>query len=181
MGSAAVTTRRLSLRQTNGRVANAVAHLLSQKLTVPEIYMKPRVPGISGIDLLAVDHAGSGDVHGVEIAFSRIPLKAAELTSLIARLKGVPLHFKYLALPTPVATASAMYETLAGVRGFNADGIGRIGLIGYPEAYLDEYDSSNDAKTVLVVKPERFLLRGEKLAAVERFLSKSQPDIRVRI
>ena len=34
---------------------------------------------------------------------------------------------------------------------------------------------------VLTVKPERFLVRGEKLEAVEKFLSKAKPDMEVRI
>jgi hypothetical protein len=182
MGTTAVSTRRLSVRQSNGRIANAVAELLRRKLTIPEIYLRPRVPGLSGVDVLAVNHAGSGDIHGVEIAFGREPLKASDVVALLVRLKSLPLHFKYLAAPASVARMAAVQTAFGGVRGFDPQGIGRVGLISYSDALLESDGVAvTEDEAALLVRPERFLLRGEKLAAMERFLAKGKPDIRVRI
>jgi len=163
-------------------VANAVAELLRKKLTVPNIYMKPRIPGLNGVDVVAVNHAGSGDVHGVEIAyFAKVP-SFADLTMLIAKLKALPLHFKYLAVADPIAKSGVLADTFAGSKGFSPDGIGRLGLIRYSSQLQDDPFPPADATAAeIVVPPERFLLRGEKLARLENFISRAQPDMKVRI
>ena len=182
MGTTAVTTRRLSLRQSNGRIANTVATLLRKKLTVPEIYLRPRVPGVTGVDVMAVDHAGSGDIHGVEILFGQNAPKASELASLFARLKAMPLHFKYFAVPESIVDVPTVYEAFSGVRAFDAQGLGRIGLICYTASLIEgDVPALSDGTATLLIKPERFLLRGEKLETMERFIAKAKPDIAVRI
>jgi hypothetical protein len=182
MGTAAVSTRRLSLRQSNGRIANTVADLLRKKLTVPEIYLRPRMPGSAGVDVLAVDHAGSGDIHGVEILFGQNAPRASELASLFTRLKAMPLHFKYLAVPGSIVDIPTVYEAFSGVRAFDAEGIGRIGLICYTRSLMEgDVPPLSDGGATLMIRPERFLLRGEKLEAMERFIAKAKPDIAVRI
>jgi len=182
MGTTAVTTRRLSLRQSNGRIANTVATLLRKKLTVPEIYLRPRVPGVTGVDVMAVDHAGSGDIHGVEILFGQNAPKASELASLFARLKAMPLHFKYFAVPESIVDIPTVYEAFSGVRAFDAQGLGRIGLICYTASLIEgDVPALSDGTATLLIKPERFLLRGEKLETMERFIAKAKPDISVRI
>jgi len=182
MGTTAVTTRRLSLRQSNGRIANTVATLLRKKLTVPEIYLRPRVPGVTGVDVMAVDHAGSGDIHGVEILFGQNAPKASELASLFARLKAMPLHFKYFAVPESIVDVPTVYEAFSGVRAFDAQGLGRIGLICYTASLIEgDVPALSDGTATLLIKPERFLLRGEKLETMERFIAKAKPDISVRI
>jgi hypothetical protein len=182
MGTATTGTRRLSLRQSNGRIANTVADLLRKKLTVPEIYLRPRIPGSAGVDVLAVDHAGSGDIHGVEILFGQNAPKPSELASLFTRLKAMPLHFKYLAVPSSIVDTPTVYEAFSGVRAFDAEGIGRIGLICYtPNLMEGDVPPLSDGSATLLIRPERFLLRGEKLEAMERFIAKAKPDIAVRI
>ena len=182
MGTAAVSTRRLSLRQSNGRIANTVADLLRKKLTVPEIYLRPRLPGVTGVDVLAVDHAGSGDIHGVEILFGQNAPKASELASLFARLKAMPLHFKYFAVPGSIVDIPTVYEAFSGARAFDTQGIGRIGLICYTTGLMEgAVPPLSDGAPTLLIKPERFLLRGEKLETMERFIAKAKPDISVRI
>src|ERR1035438_1843380 len=58
--------RTLTLRQKEGRAVNAVAELLRKTLSAPNIYIEPRSPELA-VDVLAVDRAGSGDLHSVEI------------------------------------------------------------------------------------------------------------------
>ncbi len=182
MGTAAVSTRRLSLRQSSGRIANTVADLLRKKLTVPEIYLRPRVPGVTGVDVLAVDHAGSGDIHGVEILFGQQAPKASELASLFARLKAMPLHFKYFAVPASIVDRPTVYESFAGARGFDTHGLGRVGLIAYTSSLIEgDVPPLSEGTATLLIRPERFLLRGEKLEKMERFIAKAKPDMFVRV
>lgn len=181
MGSVASSTKRLSVRQSNGRISNSVADFLRQKLTVPEVYLKPRMPGVDGVDVLAVDHAGSGDVHGVEILYGQDVFTRRDISSVITRVRELPLHFKYVALPGSLPDEASIVEPFVGARGFDASGIGRIGLIFYSPSLFDEASATDANAVTLIVKPERFLLRGERLASVERFLSKAKPDMSVRI
>lgn len=153
---------------------------MRRKLTVPEIYLKPRIPGVDGVDVLAVDHAGSGDVHGIEILYGEHALRGSDLSTLVRRVKHIPLHFKYVALPRK-AEETVVLEAFRGARSFDVSGIGRIGLICYSPSLLDESSAADPDAVALIVKPERFLLRGERLMAVEKFLSRAKPDISVRI
>jgi hypothetical protein len=167
-----------------------VADLLRRKLTVPEIYLKPRVPGVTGVDVLAVDHAGSGDIHGVEILFDPHPAKSVEVGTWIVRAKELPFHFKYIAVPAGALADPASFQYFAGSRAVDINGIGRLGLIEFSDDLLyelrtddSEVDESRAAvnSAILRIKPERFLLRGENLAKMEKFLQKNKPDISVRI
>ena len=58
--------RSLTPRQRKGRAVNAVAEMLEKRLAVPKIYLEPSRHYIAA-DVLAVDRAGSGDVHAVQI------------------------------------------------------------------------------------------------------------------
>ena len=181
MGSTIASTRRLSLKQSHGRVANAVADLLRRKLTVPEIYLQPRLPGSSGIDVLAVNHAGSGDIHGVEIAFTTDPAQFEQPEEILERLKQLSAHFKYIAMPAAIASSPAVRDMFTGADGFSEDGIGRLGLIAYPASLLDAAETAASEAALLITVPERFVLRGENLSQMEHFLETVTPDIRVRI
>ena len=182
MGTAATTPGRLTPKQWHGRVSNAVAELFRRELTVPEIYLKPRSPGFVGIDVLAVDHSGSGDLHGAEIITLLSHPSLAKIAALLSTIKQQPTHYKYLALPEGHETTSDIAGAFNGLRSFNSDGIGRIGLMTYSSSFLDDDPLVSRAGQVRVaVRAERFLLRGDKLAVAEHFLSKHQPDMRVRL
>ena len=182
MGTATTVIRRLTPRQGGGRVVNAIAQMLRERLTVPEIYLRPRSPALAGIEVLAVDHAGSGDVHGVQVASILEKPSAAEILSTFAKIKSLPLHYKYLAIPDSSFEMPTISGGFRGSLGFDSNGIGRVGLVTYPPDFFDDDPSVFLTATAsLRIKPERFLLRGEKLAAVERFLAKRQPDMRIRI
>jgi hypothetical protein len=133
------------------------------------------------VDVIAVDHAGSGDVHGVEILYGQDALRSSDISSLVRRVKDTPLHFKYVAMPRDAEAETPILETFRSARSFDVSGIGRVGLICYSPTLLDESSATETDAVALIVKPERFLLRGERLTAVEKFLSRAKPDISVRI
>lgn len=188
--------RRLTLRQQRGRAVNAVAEVLRKKLLVPNIYLGPHFPSLA-VDVLAVDRAGSGDLHGVEIRLGNLarqrgknPANARELAQQIAgqrlHLKGrieeihkhimsLPAHYRYLAVPQSSCdlVLKAMKPRL-----YSPDGIGRIGII----SITDQGEELPSAE--IVIAPERFRVDAAKLTKIEKNLinnKKVRPDIEVRI
>jgi hypothetical protein len=187
----------LTPRQREGRAANAIAELLAKTLSVPNIYLEPHSER-AGTDVLAVDRAGSGDLHGVQIKLfdqiegfrSKNPLTTADLNRLNdnwlkafakdvstvqKRLISLPVHYKYLAVPE---TALDLVMGEIGPRLYSPDGIGRIGII----AVTDAGDLPPKAR--LVIAPERFRVDGAALSKIERDLianPKIRPDMEVLI
>src|SRR5271157_2271640 len=181
--------RRLTLRQQKGRAVNAVAEVLRKKLLVPNIYLEPRSPYIS-TDVLAVDRAGSGDLHAVEIklrvgddfrspddsdrmvgAWMHYVREAMKKTR--GHLMSLSAHYRYLALP---------HDSLSVLMGeigphlYSPDGIGRIGII----AITDRGEEPPTAE--ISIAPERFRVDAAKLRNIEsKLLAKVRPDIEVRI
>lgn len=175
-------TLRLTPRQREGRAINAVAELLRRTLSVPNIYLEPPAALIAA-DVLAVDRAGAGDLHAVQIKLSEAPI-AAILNPLSARqemvksahrkLMSMAAHFRYLAIPAE--SFDVVRSELSQLGLYAEDGIGRLGMITITEKGAD----SPVAEVVLA--PERFRVEPAKLKAIEtRLLAKSRPDIEVRI
>jgi hypothetical protein len=173
-------TLRLTPRQREGRAINAVAELLRRTLSVHNIYLEPPSAMIAA-DVLAVDRAGAGDLHAVEIKlFEKKPIigPRARLLEIISsgyrRLMSMPAHFRYFALPT--SYLDILHGDLSRLGLYAQDGIGRLGVIAITEKGADSPTAE------LVFAPERFRVDPFKLKAIEsKLLSKSRPDIEVRI
>jgi hypothetical protein len=169
-------------RRRQGRAVNAVAELLRTKLSVPNIYLEPPSKLITA-DVLAVDRAGAGDLHAVEIKISHeIPLSrqfsleaqrrviAKPLEQAIQQIMKLPAHYRYLGLREDVIPVVESIDL------FSPDGIGRIGII----AIIERDNQPPVAE--LKITPERFRVAGEKLQGLEsKLLEKVRPDIEVRI
>jgi hypothetical protein len=162
-------TTDLSARMRHGRAVNAVADYLRSQLRVPNVYIDPSGAGLSRIDVLAADAAGSGDIHAVEVKLLTAPTGPKTMRPYVDIAKTLPAHFKYLAITQNITNIEA--ET----RLFSTDGIGRVGILLVTE-------SGDCAPTVeLAVKPERFRIDASELTQIERFLSRAQPDMYVRV
>jgi hypothetical protein len=171
---------RLSVKKVHGRAVNVVAALLRKQLHIPNIYLNPRIPGVPAVDVLAVDRGGSGDLHAVDIKLVVELHSRAQRQSIVQTLKSYPFHFKYLALPNFAITDSGLdFMTYTDL--FDSEGIGRIGILAFGPSIFDpsSFDATDAAKEL--VRPERFLVRGAGLAAVEKWLAKAKPDMEVRI
>ena len=182
-------SRALTPRQQKGRAVNAVAELLRKKLTVPNIYLEPHSSDIA-TDVLAVDRAGSGDLHAVEIKLRvgedfRTPEDSNQMIAawmkLIretmknthSHLMSFPAHYRYLAIPHD--SLSLLIGEI-GPHLYSRDGIGRIGII----AITDRGEEAPVAE--LAIAPERFRVDSVKLRNIEKkLLEKVRPDIEVRI
>ena len=182
--------RSLTLRQREGRAVNAIAEMLRKRLSVPNIYIEPHSSSFTA-DLLAVDRAGAGDLHAVEIKlqfeFLQKGLPRAEdpkapwvkrmrklrVRETVDRLMSLAAHYRYLAIP------HESWDLVMGEVGpllYSPDGIGRLGIITITDQGLN-------APTVeLSIAPERFRVDATKLRNIEtKFLAKVRPDIEVRI
>lgn len=174
--------RKLTARQREGRAINAVADLLRRRLSVPNIYLEPPVTVIPA-DVLAVDRGGAGDLHAVEIELSTALAAAAprpspalqdQVKSAHRQLMSMPAHFRYLAISAE--NLRGLQKELSNLGLYAEDGIGRLGIITITEK------ESDPPIAEIAFAPERFRLEPAKLKAIEtRLLSKSRPDIEVRI
>jgi hypothetical protein len=171
---------RLGVRRTHGRVTNAMAGFLRNRLSVPDVYIEPRIAGVRP-DILAVDRAGSGDLHGIEIKILAIFPTRSQLRSLLLPLREMPFHFKYLAIPGFLPDLSDGRKFAGYTELFDETGIGRFGVISFDHRILDASTLISTEAFALTVRPERFLVRGEKLEAVEHFLAKAKPDMKIRL
>jgi hypothetical protein len=162
----------LSARTRHGRAVNAVAEFLRSSLTVPNIYLEPRRFSSPRIDLLAVDRAGAGDLHGVEIKVPNLFVTTLpNLRAYAAELKEYPTHYRYLALPK----AEALLRHLPKLQLFSPDGIGRVGIL------LVSEQEDGLPMVEVALKPERYRVPAENMQRVDRFLARNRPDMEVRI
>ncbi len=161
----------LSSRTRHGRAMNAVAEYFRSKLSVPNIYFDPK-PATPQIDLLAVDRAGSGDLHGAEIKIpNNFVSSLPTLQAYVARLRAWPAHYRYLALPS----MPKLVALLPRLQLFSSDGIGRVGilLVSEPELGLPRVE--------LAVQPERYRVPATAMQKIDKFLANARPDIETRI
>jgi hypothetical protein len=188
-------TRKLTSRQREGRAINAVAELLRRTLSVPNIYLEPPATLIAA-DVLAVDRAGAGDLHAVEIklldkspkgpAPRRPSPKEAWISATLERgrrevmknahrqLMSMPAHFRYLAIP--IESFEVLHDALLRFGLYAEDGIGRLGVITITEK------GGESPTAEIKFAPERFRVDPARLRTIEtKLLAKSRPDIEVRI
>jgi hypothetical protein len=155
----------LSTSQLEGRLKNAAAEFLHHRLIVPKVFLEAAWPSYRRIDLLAVDRAGSGDIHVVEVTAD-----PNRILSAVADLMAVPAHYKYVA-----AFENAVLPQAADSRLFAQDGIGRIGVIAVRERPED-----GGLRARLAVAPERFRVEEKFWKEVDSFLASSAPDLEIR-
>ncbi len=174
-------TLRLSNKKLHGRVINATANFLRDRLSVPNVYLNPKIHGIPAADVLAVDRAGSGDLHVVEIK-SLVALRTrAELRSLLAEVMPLPFHYKYIALPEVLNPVEGLSKFAEYAELFDETGIGRIGILSFDSSIIDSASTDGVSAIRMIVRPERFRVVGKALPVIEKFLAKTKPDMEVRI
>lgn len=156
--------RQLSLEQQHSRVENAVAQFLSNTLIVPKIFFEAGWPSRRNrVDVLAVDRAGAGEIHVVEVKVG-----GADYARTLRSMNDIPAHFKYLALFQNGKRVPAKKELYA------SDGMGRIGIIQVRE------DEASNLKAEFLVRPERFRLDSSYFRQIDKFTTNQAADMEVR-
>lgn len=151
------------------RCLEPVSRALILHLLVPHIYFEPVLDNF-GLDLLAIDRAGTGQSHGVRIYAS---LEEA-LTQGCGEMMQAPTHYRWLAyqgdgiLPRDEAQ-EALLRSQAPL--FPAEGMGRLGVI---EIVGME---NKDLGANIRVKAERFKVQAGHQDALAEFRKSQTPDI----
>lgn len=155
----------LTESQREARGKNAVGALLARRLIVPKIFFDAHWPKrTSQIDVLAVDRAGSGDIHVVEV---KVGAKAA--AEAVVRLMHLPAHYKYVAIIEPRSYRIPERTLYAG------NGLGRVGVIVFDEKEHDELQAR------IEIAPERFRVAADDIKRIDRFTEKEHADIEIRV
>jgi len=174
----------LQTEQDLGRAKNALQNYLIKKLLIPKVYLDADWDG-RPVPVLAIDRAGSGDVHtvqlytldqdsgiGAEFLLVANPSlrPAASLASRVEELKTVPSHFRYVAVVGDGPLDHRVHIADYGLRQWLAeDGVGRIGVL-----YVDLSDDEPSVEVVL--KAERFRSSKEIAELADRFVAEHTPN-----
>jgi hypothetical protein len=145
------------------RAKDAVSRLLIRQLILPKIYLEAPWPTAANrVDLLAIDRAGAGDVHVVEIKH-----QAHHAAQAVAQLKTCPAQFRWLAVFADSLNPATQAELQ---RELDAQPVtGRIGLIQVIRMAGDELGAN------VLVRAERS--PGTLKKEVAAFAAANTPDI----
>jgi hypothetical protein len=107
------------------RAREAVAQCLIRQLIVPKVYFDVAWPDPTRhVDLLAIDRAGTGDVHAVEIKYHA----QVGLDTVVALLE-VPAQFRWIAYFRESATPETESALTSKEPLYPSKGMGRVGVI----------------------------------------------------
>jgi len=163
----------LQVDHYRGRAKNALQDYLVRRLLYPKVYLDADWDG-EKLDVLAIDRAGAGDVHGVRLVlwepghsddhgYSAYLEKAvaAAVTEFVV-FRG---HFRYLAVICTVPDKQQWIPS-KGLKNqcLAADGVGRLGLL-----YVDV--TEEDAEVKVLLKAERFRSSKEIVELSDRFVA----------
>jgi hypothetical protein len=172
----------LQAQHFRGRAMNAVQAFLIRQLLVPKVYFDAKWDGWN-LDVLAIDRAGVGDVHGVRL----VPWEAGRRDNhgYSHYLEGVaeaalhdfsdfPGHFRYLAVVCternkPHWIPSGKIKDLA----LAPDGVGRTGIL-----FVNVAEEDSDVE--VLVKPERFRSSREIVELTDRYVAEHTANWEVR-
>lgn len=174
----------LQTQQDLGRAKNALQNYLIKKLLIPKVYLDADWDGRS-VDVLAIDRAGSGDVHTVQlfpldpgvgigaafVLFANPSLRSADgSVSPVEGLKSLRSHFRYVAVIGDGPVDHKLNVADYGLRQWLAeDGVGRIGIL-----YVDLSDDEPSVHVVL--KAERFRSSKEIVELADKFVAEHTPN-----
>lgn len=144
------------------RAKEPVARALIRKLIVPRIYFSAAWPdGDHDVDVVAINRAGAGDVHVVEV---KRKLSTGTLTA-VRRLMAVPAHYRWIAFERSARGGSRLPQLPEP-----KTGAGRIGLI----EIVTMADGSLGANVVR--EAERF--HDDLVDPASDFVKRTRPDIK---
>jgi hypothetical protein len=146
------------------RAKEPISNCLIRYLMVPEIYWDAQWPDPhTRVDVLAIDRAGAGAVHVVEMKRSR-----SEALRSIPQIMAIPAQYRWVAF-FGASDLEALRADMKIERLFPENGPGRIGVI----VVIRLPNGDLDAK--MVVRAERF--SGSLRENVKQFTSSHAPDI----
>ena len=172
------------IQQDLGRAKNALQDYLIHKLLIPKVYLDADWNG-QLVDVLAIDRAGSGDVHAVRMVY-RGPGRYIEDGVMVEVARKVHdsmmefrtqlSHFRYIAVVNDEPDTRKFtpgdqieQESLA------EDGVGRIGIL-----YVDLTEDDPKYQVRVLLKAERFRSSKEIVELADRFVAEHHANWEVR-
>ena len=151
------------------RAQEPVAKLLCRELYVPHVYLEVCWPPQGGIrvDVLAIDRAGIGDAHIVQIRES-----ADSALNCVPDLMKAPSHFRWIAFNAETVTAEIKARLESKAELDPPAGAGRVGAIAIERA------SEDNLIAKIVVYAERF--HGLKYSQIGEYVKGLEPDMYIR-
>jgi hypothetical protein len=180
----------IQAQQEIGRAMNAVQEYLIRKLLLPKVYLDVLWSG-APVQVLAVDRAGSGDVHavwtmyltpGIETGIASAAMglylpRAVEEMKLwpaVEEIKSRPTHFRYVAIVSDDPAMRGLIlsqETVS--KALAEDGVGRVGIL-----IVDMTDVQPSVRVIL--KPERFRSSKEIVELADRYVAEHPANWEIR-
>ena len=172
----------LQSQHYSGRAQNAVQSFLIRSLLIPKVYLNVDWYGQS-MDVLAIDRAGTGDIHGVRLVpwepgkrdnngYSSFLGKAA--SNAIQEFSDLPIHFRYLAIVCIEANKQQWIPSREiEDQSLAPDGVGRVGFL-----YVNVAEKDPNVKVLL--KPERFRSSKHIVELADRFVAEHTANWEVR-
>jgi hypothetical protein len=165
-----------------GRAKNAVQSFLIHKLLIPKVYLDADWDSWK-VDVLAIDRAGVGDIHGVRLVpwesghgddhgHSRFLEKT--VSAALSDFSGFPGHFRYLTIVSfePDKRRWIPSKAIAN-QALAADGVGRAGIL-----YVNV--TEDDAAVETLLKAERFRSSKEIVELADRYVAEHTANWEVR-
>ena len=153
------------------RAKDPISKLLIDYLDVPMIFFDAAWPANGkSVDILAIDRAGAGDVHVIQVVKN-----LQDGIKRLPRLLKVPGQFRWIAYPFETEDPEAdlaEYDRLDNAPLFASNDMGRVGVI---QVRPSENQHGEFLHGLIAVRAERF--RGSYHEQVRRFLEKNRPDI----
>ncbi|HET9742170.1 MAG TPA: hypothetical protein VFQ00_05415 [Terriglobales bacterium] len=160
----------LTERELANRASTSVADFLFKRLMVPQVYIDVSWPNSkTRVDVLAIDRAGTGDIHVAEVLVLQ-GNSGQKLQQGLSKLETIPAHYKYLALFNETGRSLLPKDHPL----FDQTGFGRVGVIRVRE------DESENLKAEFLVSPERFRPAPQIYRRADRLRATHKPDFEVR-
>lgn len=172
----------LEIQHNSGRAKNAIQSFFIRKLLIPKVYLDAKWDGWN-LDVLAIDRAGVGDVHGVKLVHweaGRLDNNGYSIflettvQSAIRDFIEFTGHFRYLAVvcAEPNKQRWIPHEATKNLS-LAADGVGRIGIL-----YVNV--ANENAEVEVLLKAERFRSSKEVIDLADNFVASHTANWEVR-
>jgi hypothetical protein len=165
-----------------GRAQNAIQDYLVRKLLVPKVYLDAVWDGWK-LDVLAIDRAGVGDVHGVRLVkwesghldnhgYSIHLVRS--VSEAIKEFADFPGHFRYLAVIC-IEPNKQKWIVDQGIIDLSLapDGVGRVGIL-----FVNVAEENSTVEVLL--KPERFRSSQQIIDLTDKYVAEHTPNWEVR-
>lgn len=168
-------------QQELGRAMNALQEFLIRKLLIPKVYLDAEWNG-ARIDVLAIDRAGSGDVHVIRMFLADYSNEKYlwKLRSLVNEFRSsqnsIQSHYRYVAVVNhrqDMRTISPEESTLRD--SFAPDGVGRVGIL-----YVDLCEADPKLQVRVILRAERFRSSKEIVELANQFMETNTPNWEMR-